>query len=370
MYLDKKVFAIIVAAGKGTRIGFDKMLYRIDGTPVVEKSIAAFQNNSLVDGIVAVAGDNINEIGEICKKYSKVIAVVKGGSQRAESVANGLAAIETDGLVAVHDGARPFVADSIITDTIKAAYATNASIPCVPVKDTIKMGADNVVEKSLPREKLYITQTPQVFDIGIYKQLLAADSDFSVTDDAQLFERAGYQVVICQGSYENYKITTIDDIKKETKMSNKNTIVISAFPACGKSWCFDNLKNKYDMSDSDSSNYSWIRTIDEKGNEVKVRNPDFPQNYIDHIKSLLGVKDFIFVSSHDVVRNALKEANIPYFLVYPDNTSDNKCVWTARMFNRESPISMIDFIQENWDEFIEQMKMEEFPFHYILINKI
>lgn len=149
-------------------------------------------------------------------------------------------------------------------------------------------------------------------------------------------------------------------------MEIKKTIVISAFPACGKSWCFNNLKEKFDMSDSDSSNFSWIRTIDTKGNEVKVRNPDFPNNYIDHIKNLLGKKDFIFVSSHDVVRKALEEARIPYFLVYPDNTSDNKCLWTARMFNRESPTEMIDFIQNNWDDFIEQMKMEEFPFHYVL----
>ena len=218
MYLDKKVFAVIVAAGKGTRIGFDKMLYRIDGTPVVEKSIQAFQNNALVDGIVVVAGDNIEQIKLIAEKYSKVTAVVKGGAQRAESVSNGLAQVSTESLVAVHDGARPFVADGIITETIKAAYTTKAAIPCVPVKDTIKMGADNVVEKSLPREKLYITQTPQVFDTDTYKQLLLADSDFSVTDDAQLFERAGYSVAICQGSYENYKITTIDDIKKEKIM--------------------------------------------------------------------------------------------------------------------------------------------------------
>ena len=149
-------------------------------------------------------------------------------------------------------------------------------------------------------------------------------------------------------------------------MESKNTIVISAFPACGKSWCFDNLKDKYDMSDSDSSNFSWIRTINENQEEVKVRNPDFPQNYIDHIKSLLGVKDFIFVSSHDIVRNALKEASIPYFLIYPENTTDNKCAWIARMFSRKSSIEMINFIQKNWDEFIEQMNMEEYPFHYVL----
>ena len=149
-------------------------------------------------------------------------------------------------------------------------------------------------------------------------------------------------------------------------MESKNTIIISAFPACGKSWCFDNLKDKYDMSDSDSSNFSWIRTINKNQEEMKVRNPDFPQNYIEHINKLIGVKDFVFVSSHDVVRNALKEANIPYFLIYPENTTDNKCIWIARMFNRKSHVEMIDFIQKNWDEFIEQMKMEEYPFHYVL----
>lgn len=149
-------------------------------------------------------------------------------------------------------------------------------------------------------------------------------------------------------------------------MESKNTIVISAFPACGKSWCFDNLKDKYDMSDSDSSNFSWIRTINENQEEVKVRNPDFPQNYIEHIKRLIGTKDFIFVSSHDTVRNALKEANIPYFLIYPNNTTGNKCEWIARMINRRSPLGMIVFVQDNWDKFIEDMEMEEYPFHYVL----
>ena len=218
MYLDKKVYAIIVAAGRGTRIGFDKMLYKIDGIPVVERSVQAFENNAFVDGIVVVAGDNIEQIKLLAAQYSKVINVVRGGAQRAESVANGLAAIGGEGLVAVHDGARPFVSDEIICETIKAAAVSKAAIPCVPVKDTIKMAADSVVEKSLPREKLYITQTPQVFDIESYRKLLAENSDFSVTDDAQLFEKAGCSVAVCRGSYENFKITTIDDIKKETKM--------------------------------------------------------------------------------------------------------------------------------------------------------
>ena len=147
---------------------------------------------------------------------------------------------------------------------------------------------------------------------------------------------------------------------------SKDTIIISAFPACGKTWCVNNLKDKFDMSDSDSSNFSWVDNITENGTLVRERNPEFPKNYIDHIKSLIGEKDFIFVSSHDVVRNALKENGLPYFLVYPDNTSDNKCLWTQRMTGRGSPNNMISFVMGNWDNFIEDMKIESFPFHYVL----
>lgn len=218
MYLDKKVCAVIVAAGKGRRMGFDKMLFAIDGIPVVEKSIMAFQNNALVDSIVVVAGDNIEDIRALAAKHSKVKAVVMGGAERAESVANGLKETERGCLVAVHDGARPFVSQRIINDTVAAAYISKAAIPCVAVKDTIKMCADNVVEQSLQRSKLFITQTPQVFCCDTYKQLLADNTDFTVTDDAQLFEKAGYAVTVCDGEYENFKITTPDDIKKEKNM--------------------------------------------------------------------------------------------------------------------------------------------------------
>ncbi len=214
MYNDKKVYAVIVAAGKGTRIGFDKMMYKIDGIPVVEKSVQAFENNKLVDSIIVVAGDNIDNIKQIAEKYSKVISVVTGGSQRAESVANGLKEIKTEGLVAVHDGARPYVSDDIITNTIISAEKTKAAIPCVSVKDTIKMGNKGVVECSLQRDKLFITQTPQVFCVKTYKHLLENDKDFSITDDAQLFENAGYKVGL---------IGTIETIIGERVIPSANT---------------------------------------------------------------------------------------------------------------------------------------------------
>ena len=150
---------------------------------------------------------------------------------------------------------------------------------------------------------------------------------------------------------------------------NKNTLVISAFPACGKSWCFNNLNNKYNMADSDSSNFSWLKNVDKQGNIVKIRNPDFPNNYIEYIKSLIGEKDIVFVSSHKEVRDALKENKIPYVLVYPENTSDNKCLWTQRMIARGSPNNLINLVVDNWNNFIEEMSIEEYPFHYVLGTK-
>lgn len=218
MYKDKKVYAIIVAAGKGRRMGFDKMLFKIDGVSVIEKSILAFENNSFTDGIIVVAGDNISQISAISQKYKKVVNVVKGGSERAESVANGLSQTPDGCLVAVHDGARPFVSDNIICSVIAAAYNHGAAIPCVAVKDTIKICTDNLVSRSLNRNELFITQTPQVFCCDTYKKLLTENKDFTVTDDAQLFERANLTVAVCPGEYKNFKITTPDDIKKEKKM--------------------------------------------------------------------------------------------------------------------------------------------------------
>lgn len=140
----------------------------------------------------------------------------------------------------------------------------------------------------------------------------------------------------------------------------KNTAVISAFPCCGKTTATNSLSDFYDFSDSDSSMFSWLDK--EKG----LRHPDFPSNYIEHIKSLIGVKDVVFVSTHKTVRQALEKANIPYCLVYPQNTPENKTLWEKRMKERNNDQPFIDFILNNWDEMIEDMESETFPVHYIL----
>lgn len=137
-----------------------------------------------------------------------------------------------------------------------------------------------------------------------------------------------------------------------------STFVISAFPACGKSYCYNNYQDKFSMLDSDSSEFSWIR--DSEGNNTKERNPDFPSNYIKHIKDNIGKVDVIFVSSHEVVRKALVGNNINTIIVYPDK--DMKDEWIRRFKERGNNDGFISFISKNWDNFIDDIQNEDSKF--------
>lgn len=143
------------------------------------------------------------------------------------------------------------------------------------------------------------------------------------------------------------------------------TAIVSAFPGCGKSYIYNKYNNTpyygqdynnktWKMLDSDSSEYSWIK--DENGNNTKEKNPNFPQNYIDHIKANIGKVDVIFVSSHKEVRQALKENNIKFFLIFP--LKEMKKDFIERYKNRGNTEDFINFISKNWDGFIDEMENE------------
>ncbi len=215
MYKEKRVVAVVLAAGKGTRIGFDKMLYKIFDESIVRKSVLAFENNEYIDEIIITASENIKEIQKEVEDLKKVVKIIQGGSTRSKSVKNAMEFVLENSLVAIHDGARPFVSDSLINSVIQDAYDYKAAVPCVLVKDTIKFSQNGFCEKTLNRDNLYITQTPQVFCTNTYKDLLLKNENTEYTDDAQLFEANNIEVKISKGKYENYKITTIDDIKNQ-----------------------------------------------------------------------------------------------------------------------------------------------------------
>ena len=216
------VTAIIVAAGASRRMGFDKLSYRLpDGRTVLETSCALFAAHPAVDELVLVAGGNRPQCEAIAAACPKPCTVVQGGATRADSVRNGLAAAKGR-LVAIHDAARPFASEEVITQALQAAAQTGAAAPAVPVKDTIKVAdKDGKVVTTPDRATLYAVQTPQCFDRALYLQALEAVSGEKaslVTDDCSLFELAGLPVTLTAGDYANLKITTKEDLQKENTM--------------------------------------------------------------------------------------------------------------------------------------------------------
>lgn len=215
--MNKTVTAVIVAAGSSRRMGFDKLACRLSGGTVLELSLRAFDRHPLVQDIVLVTGENDGPARAAAAGCEKPVTLVRGGETRAISVRNGVNAA-TGELVAIHDAARPFVSEAVITQALHAAAATGAAAPAVPVKDTIKQAEDGRVKSTPPRESLFAVQTPQCFDRAQYLELLAQAADDSITDDCQLFEKAGRPVVLTAGDYANYKITTPEDLKGEASM--------------------------------------------------------------------------------------------------------------------------------------------------------
>lgn len=140
----------------------------------------------------------------------------------------------------------------------------------------------------------------------------------------------------------------------------KRTVVVSAFPCCGKTYAFEHYQDKYSMLDSDSSKFSWIYTDDGNNGLNKERNPEFPKNYIEHIKENIGKVDIIFVSSHLAVREAMYEAGIRYCTVYPKKEMLNE--WVGRMYRRGNDENFIKFQIEHWDEFMHNITFEPYGF--------
>jgi len=213
------VTAILVAAGASRRMGFDKLSFVLpEGKTVLQASLDALASHPAVTQIVLVAGANRPVCEEMAARCAKPCAVVPGGETRAESVCRGIAAAEGE-LIAIHDAARPFVSEAVITEALCAARDTGAAAPAVPVKDTIKVSDEEGRVRATPdRAALFAVQTPQCFRRTLYMKALEAVTDEKarlVTDDCSLLELAGIPVTLTRGEYTNLKITTREDLPKE-----------------------------------------------------------------------------------------------------------------------------------------------------------
>ncbi|MBQ8434557.1 MAG: 2-C-methyl-D-erythritol 4-phosphate cytidylyltransferase [Oscillospiraceae bacterium] len=212
--------AIIVCAGNSTRMkGVNKILLPLGNSNVIGNSLMAFEKCPSVKDIVVVCREcDEEQIRKTAEEIgiTKLHAFACGGETRQKSVLNGLRKISADTeMIAIHDGARPLVKPEHIEKTIKDASVFGGATLGVPVKDTIKIVHDGLIDDTPHRPSLYITQTPQIFKRRIYFEGVdfAAEHELDFTNDCQLIEAIGTKVYMTVGDYTNIKITTPEDIE-------------------------------------------------------------------------------------------------------------------------------------------------------------
>ena len=227
-----KNIAIVLAAGEGRRMGgtLPKQFLVLDGEPLICKSLRVFEKSPEIDGILIVTSADWMEYcrKEIAEGYgfSKVTGIIEGGAERYDSVYAGLCACRDCGYVFIHDAARPYVTEEIVKRTYDCVISHRACVAGMPSKDTVKIADDEgAIESTPPRSRVWIVQTPQVFEYALIRQaydIMMRKGMNGITDDAMTVERAGLgKVMLVEGSYANIKITTAEDLGKGERNGGK-----------------------------------------------------------------------------------------------------------------------------------------------------
>ncbi len=211
-----KKYAIIVAGGHGTRANtpIPKQFMKLDGKPVIMHTITKFAEAGInIEIIVVLNKDQIPQWQELCKEnnFNTEVKIAEGGENRFESVRNGLALVTEEGLVAVHDAARPLVSAKTIVTSFKAAEMYGNAVPAIPLTDSIRQ-IDSSKSIAVDRTRYCIIQTPQCFQTGILKKAYSsAEYKIHFTDDASVVEASGERIHLVDGNPDNIKITTPRD---------------------------------------------------------------------------------------------------------------------------------------------------------------
>lgn len=220
--------AVIVAAGRGTRMGMNKVLAPLCGVPVIVRTARAFCESGLFDGgVVVVCSQEDMEAMRTVLADVPVAAIVPGGSDRQQSVWLGIQACDPDvDILAIHDGARPLVTRAVIESTIESARLYGSGVAAVPLKDTVKrVDGQGCVVETPERERLRAVQTPQTFSAALIRDAHArfAQSEHRATDDATLAEWMGHTVRLTAGDPENIKLTTPEDMLLATQVIRRRS---------------------------------------------------------------------------------------------------------------------------------------------------
>ena len=212
------VTAIIAAGGRGVRHGGarPKQFLSLGGRPILQRSVEAFLScDRIADIVVALPPAEGASVPDYLRTRTKPLEIVEGGDRRQDSVANAFARVSgAADVVVIHDAARPLVSSDLIGRTVDAAAQYGAAIAALPSTDTVKRSnADRFIVETIPRNEIFLAQTPQAFRVGVLRDALAlAGSSGDATDEAMLAERAGHRVRLVDGDPRNLKITTADDL--------------------------------------------------------------------------------------------------------------------------------------------------------------
>ena len=216
--LSVSVAAIIAAGGSGRRVGgtVPKQLLEVGGTTLLQRSVEAFRSHPAVGEVVVAVPADILAAPPGWLEGARNVRLVAGGERRQDSVAQAFAAVGLDvEVVLIHDAARPFVSGDVISRAIRGAVEHGAAIVAMPVSDTVKRVSSEVIVETLPREEIFLAQTPQAFRRDVLGAAIAAGrTTETATDEAMLAERAGYRVHVVEGDPANVKITTAADLSR------------------------------------------------------------------------------------------------------------------------------------------------------------
>lgn len=214
-----KEYVIIVAGGKGLRMGGDvpKQFIPLAGKPVLMRTIERFRQYSKDISVILVLPREQQEYWkELCEEYSfaEGYRIADGGETRFHSVKNGLSLIpdSAEGVVGVHDGVRPFPSVEVIDRCFKTAAKDRAVVPVAPVVDTLRLLGDDGCSETVTRTRYKLVQTPQTFNLQLLRKAYAQDYTDAFTDDASVAEAAGHKITLVDGNRENIKLTTPFDI--------------------------------------------------------------------------------------------------------------------------------------------------------------
>ena len=220
LYKFQKKYAIIVAGGSGSRMNSDipKQFMEVGGLPILMHTLKRFKEaNSEIELVLVLPESQFEHWKMLCSRYFPPShQLVRGGKTRFQSALKGLQVISNEGLVAIHDGVRPFVSVDIINESYKIAAEKGTAVVSVPSKDSVRVNG-----QAIDRSTVRIIQTPQTFQIPLIKKAFEKKELSTFTDDASVVEYAGFEINLIEGNYENIKITTPEDLLWAEVILNK-----------------------------------------------------------------------------------------------------------------------------------------------------